>query len=140
VIWPRSQPWSCGEGRDAWRGLSRAGLDLHQPTPLRSSNLAGRRRRPCSGSIGYDSLVRIATPDEELRDALAGRSSGKSVSRTYGAKRMLQRWGVKALKEAIDKISYPGLDLSRVRPLGGVKRTRGTKAKRPSSRKRGTER
>ena len=30
---------------------------------------------------------------------------------------MVERWGVKALKAAIDKISYPGLDLSRVRPL-----------------------
>jgi hypothetical protein len=31
------------------------------------------------------------------------------------------------LKEAIDKIEYPGLDLSRVKPFGTVKRTRGTK-------------
>jgi hypothetical protein len=77
---------------------------------------------------GFQDALRQATPDEELRDALAGRSSGKSVSRRYGAKAMLERWGVKALKEAIDKISYPGLDLSRVQPLGVLKRTRGTKA------------
>lgn len=66
-------------------------------------------------------------PDEELRDALAGRSSGKSVSRTYGAKAMLERWSVKALKAAVDKISYPGLDLSRGRPLATPRRLRGTK-------------
>ena len=36
-------------------------------------------------------------------------------------------WGVKALNEAMEKISYPGLDLSRVQPLGAVRRTRGTK-------------
>jgi hypothetical protein len=66
---------------------------------------------------GFQDALRQATPDEELRDALAGRSSGKSVSRRYGAKAMVERWGVKALKAAIDKISYPGLDLSRVRPL-----------------------
>jgi integrase len=82
---------------------------------------------------GFQDALRKATPDEELRDALAGRSSGKSVSRRYGAKAMVDRWGVKALKAAIDKISYPGLDLSRVRPLETQKRTRGTrttKAKR----------
>lgn len=67
---------------------------------------------------GFQDALRQATPDEELRDALAGRSSGKSVSRRYGAKAMLERWGVKSLKTAIDKISFPGLDLSRVRPLG----------------------
>lgn len=75
---------------------------------------------------GFQDALRQATPDEELRDALAGRSSGKSVSRRYGAKAMLERWGVKALKGAIDKINYPGLDLSRVKPLRASGRTRGT--------------
>jgi integrase len=76
---------------------------------------------------GFQDALRRATPDEELRDALAGRSSGKSVSRTYGAKAMLERWGVKALKAAVEKISYPGLDLSRVRPMDVSKRKHGTK-------------
>lgn len=78
---------------------------------------------------GFQDALRQATPDEELRDALAGRSSGKSVSRTYGAKGMLRRWGVKALKNAIDKIEFPGLDLSRVRPLNTPTTTRGNKRK-----------
>jgi hypothetical protein len=73
---------------------------------------------------GFQDALRQATPDEELRDALAGRSSGKSVSRRYGAKAMLERWGVKALKAAIDKINYPGLNLSHVQTSGPVKRTR----------------
>jgi integrase len=73
---------------------------------------------------GFQDALRRATPDEELRDALAGRSSGKSVSRTYGAKAMVERWGVKTLKAAIDKVSYPGLNVSRVRPFGAVMRTR----------------
>jgi integrase len=76
---------------------------------------------------GFQDALRQATPDEELRDALAGRSSGKSVSRTYGAKEMVRRWGVKALMNAIDKINYPGLDLSRVRPLGTPTTSRGSK-------------
>ncbi|MGH6713003.1 MAG: DUF6538 domain-containing protein [Bradyrhizobium sp.] len=78
---------------------------------------------------GFQDALRQATPDEELRDALAGRSSGKSVSRRYGAKAMLERWGVKALKSAIDKINYPGLDLSRVRAPGAVTSSRGIKRK-----------
>ncbi|MBR0870299.1 site-specific integrase [Bradyrhizobium tropiciagri] len=77
---------------------------------------------------GFQDALRQATPDEELRDALAGRSSGKSVSRRYGAKAMLDRWGVTALKTAIDNIAYPGLNLSRVRTSGLVRRTRATKA------------
>lgn len=76
---------------------------------------------------GFQDALRQATPDEELRDALAGRSSGKSVSRRYGAKAMVERWGVRALKAAIDKIDYPSLDLSRVRPLATTRRARGTK-------------
>lgn len=75
---------------------------------------------------GFQDALRQATPDEELRDALAGRSSGKSVSRRYGAKAMLERWGVTALTAAIDKINYPGLDLSRVLTSGPVRRSRGT--------------
>lgn len=71
---------------------------------------------------GFQDALRRTTPDEELRDALTGRSSGgKSVGRTYGAKEMLRRWGANVLKRAVDDISYPGLDLSRVRPLGGNK-------------------
>jgi integrase len=76
---------------------------------------------------GFQDALRQATPDEELRDALAGRSGGKSVSRTYGAKGMLRRWGVKALKNAIDKIEFPGLDVSRVKPFGIVRSRRDTK-------------
>jgi len=75
--------------------------------------------------------LRRATPDEELRDAIPGRSSrGKSVSRDYGANDMIVRWGAQVLKEAVEKISYPELHLSRVRPPGTTKRARGTKSKR----------
>lgn len=80
---------------------------------------------------GFQDALRRATPDEELRDALAGRSAaGKSVSRTYGAKQMLQRWGIQRLKETISSVNFPGLELSRVRTSGLVKRTRGPKVTR----------
>jgi hypothetical protein len=50
---------------------------------------------------------------EELREALTRRSTGKSVGRTYGVKKMLERWDATILTKAVSKISYPGLDLSR---------------------------
>jgi integrase len=51
----------------------------------------------------FQDALRRATPDAELRDALPGRSSGeKSVSRSYGAKYMIDRWGLRTLKETID--------------------------------------
>jgi len=64
----------------------------------------------------FQDALRHATPDEELRDAIQGRSN-QSVSRGYGAKAMLDRWGAELLGNTVAKISYPGLDLSRVRPF-----------------------
>lgn len=94
----------------------------------KSVGITDRRKVFHSFRHGFQDGLRRTTPDEELRDALTGRSSGKgkSVSRTYGAKAMLQRWGVQALKRAVDDISYPSLDLSRVQPLGTVLRSRST--------------
>jgi integrase len=74
---------------------------------------------------GFQDALRLTTPDEELRDALAGRSSGK-VGRRYGAKEMLGRWGVPRLRDAVVNIEYRGLDLSRVQPLATTN-TRGVK-------------
>jgi integrase len=66
----------------------------------------------------FKDALRVTTSDEELRDSLLGQSSGKrTVGRTYGAKQMLERWGVERLNEAVSKVTYRGLDLSRVQPL-----------------------
>jgi integrase len=85
---------------------------------------------------GFTDRARAAGVSEEVRKALMGHSDASTVSGGYGAKNMLARWGVNVLKEAIEKITYPGLDLSRVRPPGSTRRTRGTeaiKANRPAS-------
>lgn len=74
---------------------------------------------------GVKDALRRARVDYELREALVGHSHGSTVSGGYGAPEMLARWGVEALQEAVSKISYPGLDLSRVKPIGAVKRKRG---------------
>ncbi|WP_461314916.1 DUF6538 domain-containing protein [Bradyrhizobium embrapense] len=75
--------------------------------------ITDRRKVFHSFRHAFQDALRRATADEELRDAIAGRSSGKSVSRSYGAKSMLGRWGVQALKQAIDSVEYPGLKLPR---------------------------
>jgi hypothetical protein len=40
--------------------------------------------------------------------------AGSSVGQTYGAKDMVRRFGLETLADAVNKIKYPGLDLSRV--------------------------
>lgn len=66
---------------------------------------------------GFKDALRKASPDEELRDALAGHKGPKSVARDYGAKEMLTRFGIELLKDAVEKVAYQGLELSRVRPF-----------------------
>jgi integrase len=66
--------------------------------------------------------LRRGRVDEELRKALIGHAHVSRVD--YGAKQMLARWGAAALEDAVSKILYPGLDLSRVRPFEVAKRTR----------------
>jgi hypothetical protein len=69
---------------------------------------------------GVQHALRRATPDEELQEAIQGRSNGKSVSRGYGAKEMLARWGVEALQEAVTKsfVSRVGLVTCQAIPGG----------------------
>jgi integrase len=69
--------------------------------------------------------LRRGRVDEELRRALVGHAHPSRVD--YGAKQMLARWGAAALTDAVAKISFPGLDLSRVRPFAVRKPTRGKK-------------
>jgi integrase len=72
--------------------------------------------------------LRRGGADHEIREDLLGHAQASTVSGGYGANAMLSRWGAAALSDAINRISYPGLDLSRVKPLGVPPRTRGTKA------------
>jgi hypothetical protein len=59
---------------------------------------------------GEDAL-RAAGESEDINDALTGRSGG-GVGRSYGAKEMMQRFGLARLADAVAKVAYPGLDLS----------------------------
>ena len=62
---------------------------------------------------GFKDAARAARVSEELHDALTGHT-GSSVGRTYGAKDMVRRFGLETLADAVNKIKYPGLDLSNV--------------------------
>ncbi|UPT92064.1 site-specific integrase [Bradyrhizobium barranii subsp. apii] len=68
--------------------------------------------------------LRRGRADHEIREALIGHAQASSVSWGYGANAMLSRFGAAALSDAINRISYPGLVLSRVKPLGVPPRTR----------------
>jgi len=72
-----------------------------------------------------DALRRGRT-DHEVREALIGHAQASTVSWGYGASAMLARFTAPVLADAINRISYPGLDLSRVKPMTVPARTRGT--------------
>src|SRR5262245_2788768 len=60
-------------------------------------------------------------PDEvkrpEMRKALAGHGWWRtSTNRGYGAKDMVRRFTAKTLVAAVERVAYPGLDLSHLRP------------------------
>jgi integrase len=60
--------------------------------------------------------LRAGGVDEELRVALAGHGWMNTTNRGYGAKEMLRRFTATALAAAVAKVTYPGLDLSHLRP------------------------
>jgi hypothetical protein len=73
--------------------------------------------------------LRRGRVDVEAREALLGHSGSTSkVSRGYGAGEMLERWGVKVLRNAVAKIKYTGLDLSKLKTGYEAQRTSGPQA------------
>ena len=64
---------------------------------------------------GFKDALRTAGVNEDINDALTGHAGGNRVARSYGWKDMVRRFGFSALHAAVEKLQYPGLDLSRVR-------------------------
>jgi integrase len=62
---------------------------------------------------GFKDAARAARVSEDLHDALTGHA-GSSMGRTYGAKDMVRRFGLETLADSVNRIKYPGLDLSNV--------------------------
>jgi integrase len=63
---------------------------------------------------GFKDALRAAQVSEDINDALTGHAGGNRVARGYGWKDMVRRFGFPALRAAIEKVHYPGLDLSHV--------------------------
>jgi integrase len=72
----------------------------------------------------FKDALRQGKVNQEIHDALTGHSQASTVSGGYGAKEMLARFGVAVLREAVEKVAYRGLDLSRVQPFVVTKSTR----------------
>jgi len=65
---------------------------------------------------GFTDALRAAGESRDIRRALTGHS-GEGTDEGYGAKAMVRRYGLPRLSEALFKVSYPGLDLSHIRPV-----------------------
>ena len=92
---------------------------------IRSIGLTNRARVFHSFRHGFKDALRRAGVNEYLNDALTDHSG---VGRSYGAKKMERSFGLRALSEAVARVRYRGLDLSRLQvPKSGsptCKRTR----------------
>jgi integrase len=64
---------------------------------------------------GFKDAARAGSVSQEVHDALTGHANVSAVSGGYGAKQMMQRFGAAVLRDAVAKIEFPGLDLSKVR-------------------------
>jgi integrase len=63
---------------------------------------------------GFKDALRAAQVSEDINDALTGHAGGNRVARGYGWRDMVRRFGFPALHAAVEKVAYPGLDLSRL--------------------------
>jgi integrase len=66
---------------------------------------------------GFKDALRAGGVGEDVIDALTGHSTKGSVSRGYGAKDMVRRFGIERLVEAISAAKFNGLDLAHIQPV-----------------------
>jgi integrase len=64
---------------------------------------------------GFKDALRTAGVNEDVNDALTGHGGGNTVARGYGSDDMVRRFGFPTLNAAVEKVQYPGLDLSSLR-------------------------
>jgi integrase len=96
----RSRKGSFGEAWSNWFG------DYKRRLGIKNSVFHSFRH-------GFKDAARAARVSEDLHDALTGHA-GSSVGRTYGSRDMVRRFGLETLADAVNRIKYPGLDLSNV--------------------------
>jgi integrase len=106
-LFPLVQPNSKGNygaGFSQWFGRHKHALGI-------------RNRKSVFHSFrhGFKDALRTAAVNEDVNDALTGHSGGNAVARSYGWKDMVRRFGFGTLHAAVEKVGYPGLDLSALR-------------------------
>jgi integrase len=93
-----------GEAFSKWFGRYKRGLGIDNASSVFHSF-----------RHGFKDALRAAGVNEDVNDALTGHSGGNSVARGYGWKDMVRRFGFSTLFAAVEKVQYPGLDLSALR-------------------------
>nr|WP_246820900.1 site-specific integrase [Bradyrhizobium iriomotense] len=115
------------DGQDAWLFPSvspdkgRAGIPAWSQwfgRYLRTAGVTNKAKVFHSFRHTVKDALRRGRADHEAREALIGHAQQGTVSWGYGAPAMLARFTAAGLLDAINRINYPGLDLSRVKPLG----------------------
>jgi integrase len=84
---------------------------------LRAIGISDKRKVFHSFRHTFKDALRTARVQEDLNDALTGHSNA-TVGRRYGAKEIVRRFGMDALREAVGAVDYRGLKL----PSKGNKR------------------
>jgi integrase len=83
---------------------------------IRSVGITNKARVFHSFRHSFKDALRAAGVSEDVNDALTGHSGG-GVGRSYGAKDVVRRFGLPRLAEAVEKVAYPGLNLSHLYSL-----------------------
>jgi len=118
-LFPQLTPGSkggFGEAFSKWFGRYKRGVGIENPNSVFHSF-----------RHGFKDALRAAGVNEDVNDALTGHSGGNSVARGYGWREMVRRFGFPRLNAAVEKVGYPGLDLSQIRWTAAQIVQKGTK-------------
>ncbi|MCA1498968.1 site-specific integrase [Bradyrhizobium sp. NBAIM14] len=92
-----------GEAFSKWFGRYKRTLGVENPSSVFHSF-----------RHGFKDALRAAGVQEDVNDALTGHSGGNAVARGYGWRDMVRRFGFPTLYAAVEKVTYPGLDLTHI--------------------------
>jgi integrase len=91
---------------------------------LRNQGVTDKNKVFHSFRHGFKDALTQKSVDLELRKALMGHAWAAEAHGGYGGPTMLIRFGAETMKEAVTKVAYRSLDLSRVRPFDAATSTR----------------
>lgn len=77
---------------------------------IRAIGIADKARVFHSFRHSFKDALRAGGVSEDINDALTGHAGNGGVGRSYGAKEMLRRFGLKRLADAVETAKYPGVN------------------------------